>query len=122
MKRADDREEALFREARQRAKGPERKAFLDGACADDQGLRARLEALLQAHESPDSFLEPLVAAPIGATVLLPPDEDLGTLIGRYKFLEKIGEGGFGAVYVAEQKEPVKRRVALKVIKLGMDTR
>jgi serine/threonine protein kinase len=51
-----------------------------------------------------------------------PDEALGQTLGRYKLLEKIGEGGFGAVYVAEQKEPVKRRVALKIIKLGMDTR
>jgi serine/threonine protein kinase len=51
-----------------------------------------------------------------------PDEVLGQALGRYKLLEKIGEGGFGVVYVAEQKEPVKRRVALKIIKLGMDTR
>ena len=51
-----------------------------------------------------------------------PDEALGQALGRYKLLEKIGEGGFGVVYVAEQKEPVKRRVALKIIKLGMDTR
>ena len=51
-----------------------------------------------------------------------PDEGLGQTLGRYKLLEKIGEGGFGVVYVAEQKEPVKRRVALKIIKLGMDTR
>src|SRR5579862_7667653 len=51
-----------------------------------------------------------------------PEEPLGQALGRYKLLEKIGEGGFGVVYVAEQKEPVKRRVALKIIKLGMDTR
>ena len=55
-------------------------------------------------------------------MVLPPEEGPGTLIGRYKTLEQIGEGGFGVVYVAEQREPVKRRVALKIIKLGMDTK
>ena len=122
MKPADDREEVLFRESLQRAKGPEREAFLNQACAGDAALHARLQSLLQAHENPDPFLEPLGPLPHNATVVLPPVEGVGTLIGRYKLLEKIGEGGFGFVYVAEQREPVKRRVALKIIKLGMDTR
>jgi eukaryotic-like serine/threonine-protein kinase len=122
MKPVDDREEVLFREALQRPVGPEREAYLDQACAGKEALRRRLAALLQAHENPDPFLEPLAAPPGGPTVLLPPEEGPGTLIGRYKLLEKIGEGGFGLVYVAEQREPVKRRVALKIIKLGMDTK
>ncbi len=122
MKPVDNREEVLFREALQRPKGPEREAFLDGACAGNQALRARLEAILQANESADPFLEPQGAPPGDATVLAPPQEGPGIVIGRYKILEKIGEGGFGVLYVAEQREPVKRRVALKIIKLGMDTR
>jgi serine/threonine protein kinase len=122
MKPADSREEALFQEALQRAKGPEREAFLDGVCMGNHALRALLEALLQAQESPDPLLESTVPPTGNATVLVAPPEGPGTLIGRYKLLERIGEGGFGAVYVAEQREPVKRRVALKVIKLGMDTK
>jgi len=122
MKPADDTEEVLFRESLKLAKGPERDAFLNQACSGDQALRRRLQALLQAHDSPDPFLEPLGSPSHNATVVLPPEEGAGTLIGRYKLLEKIGEGGFGVVYVAEQREPVKRRVALKIIKLGMDTR
>ncbi len=112
---AGNGEERLFREAIQKPSGPERQAFLDRACAGDPVLRARLGALVEAHENPAPFLE-------GATIALPSDEIPGTLVGHYKILEKIGEGGFGAVYVAEQREPVKRRVALKVIKQGMDTR
>jgi serine/threonine protein kinase/tetratricopeptide (TPR) repeat protein len=126
MKPADHSEEVLFREARQRTKGPEREAYLDQACAGNEALRRRLAALLQADESPDPFLEPQVGDLLGQIATRPaPDskvEEAGARIGRYKLLEKIGEGGCGVVYMAEQEEPIRRRVAFKVIKLGMDTK
>ncbi|MGO8931206.1 MAG: protein kinase domain-containing protein [Limisphaerales bacterium] len=126
MKPTDDREDVLFREARQRPRGPEREAHLDQACAGNEALRKRLAALLQADDSPDPFLEPQVADLLGKLTTGPaPDfkvEEAGARIGRYKLLEKIGEGGCGVVYMAEQEEPIRRRVAFKVIKLGMDTK
>jgi serine/threonine protein kinase/dienelactone hydrolase len=113
----------------------ERAAFLERECATNAGLRHRLEKLLQAHDEAGTFLaDPAVnVAPgsssaalsggLGETVILPAvTEKPGDLIGRYKLLQPIGEGGCGVVYMAEQEEPVRRRVALKVIKLGMDTR
>src|SRR5262245_32318559 len=98
-------------------KPAERAAFLAGACGSDHELRKKVETLLRASADAEGFME-------GATALAPTplSEGAGTVIGHYKLLEKIGEGGFGAVYVAEQHEPVKRRVALKIIKLGMDTK
>jgi len=124
VKPADDREEAVFLEALERPRGPERDAFLDQACAGDPPLRERLEALLQAHETSDLFLEPLAAPPDSVTgpPASPPEEGPGTLIGRYKLLQQIGEGGCGVVYMAEQQVPLRRRVAFKIIKLGMDTK
>jgi WD40 repeat protein/serine/threonine protein kinase len=123
---ASNREREIFLQALERETPSERAAFLDGACGRDTELRAAVEALL-AHHRPDSFLEePAVGA--GQTVQLdsvmaaPVTEQPGDRIGRYKLLQKIGEGGMGVVYMAEQEEPVRRRVALKIIKLGMDTK
>jgi serine/threonine protein kinase len=102
-----------------------RPAFLDAVCAGDPALRQRLEALLAAHQKADE-LPPSDASAARVTIELDlpdaEDEAVGKTIGRYKVLEKVGEGGCGVVYVAEQTEPVRRRVALKVIKLGMDTK
>ena len=118
------REELLFQLALTKP-ADERAEFLDRECRADATLRARLEALLAAHEQPD----PLLATkdePARPTIKLEltdaPDEAVGQTLGRYKLLERVGEGGCGVVYVAEQTEPVRRRVALNVIKLGMDTK
>ncbi|HEX5397846.1 MAG TPA: protein kinase [Verrucomicrobiae bacterium] len=119
-----NREELLFQLALMKP-ASERVAFLDRECGDDKALRARIEALLAAHEQSEGMLaEPAPAAKATMKLELAdtPDESIGQVIGRYKVLQKIGEGGCGAVYMAEQTEPVRRRVALKVIKLGMDTK
>ena len=105
----------------------ERATFLDGACLGDPALRARLEARLAATHDLAEALPPTRVEEARPTVKLDfmddrPDEAVGESFGRYKLLEKLGEGGFGAVWLAEQKEPVRRKVALKVIKLGMDTK
>jgi serine/threonine protein kinase len=125
MKPEPPREEALFQAASQLT-GSSRAAFLDQACADDSALRQRLDALLAANEATVGILGVELASEGPAPTLdLPepaPDEAVGQTLGRYKLREKLGEGGCGTVYVAEQTEPVRRRVALKVIKLGMDTR
>jgi hypothetical protein len=119
-----NREELLFQLALTKS-AEEWTEFLARECGDDNTLRVRLEALLAAHEQPDAALA--TAAPnIKATMKIEfadaPDEAVGQTLGRYKLLERVGEGGCGVVYVAEQTEPVRRRVALKVIKLGMDTK
>jgi serine/threonine protein kinase len=103
---------------------PEEQArYLDEACAGDTVLRQRVEDLLAKHSEPDGFMaEPAVQNAPTAASPDPVGEGPGTVIDRYKLLEKLGEGGFGTVYVAEQKEPVRRRLALKIIKPGMDTR
>ncbi len=104
----------------------DRPTFLDRACAGDAELRKRVESLLSAVDDAGGFMAEATA--IGAltsgsaTMADAPREQAGEQLGRYKLLQPIGEGGFGTVWMAEQREPVKRRVALKIIKLGMDTR
>jgi eukaryotic-like serine/threonine-protein kinase len=118
------REESLFQVAAA-LPAVDRAAFLDQECAANAPLRERLDALLAAHEQWDEALDDRDEANRPTVnVALPDLVDTvhGQTIGHYKLLEKIGEGGCGVVYVAEQTEPVRRRVALKIIKLGMDTR
>src|SRR6266446_5324781 len=134
MTNPPDREMAVFSAAR-RLPGTQHAAYLDEACAGDAALRQRVEDLLQAGEEAGAFLQQPASgaqrpseAPgppkAGATlpITLAPSEKAGDRIGRYKLLQQLGEGGCGVVYMAEQEQPVRRRVALKVIKLGMDTK
>src|SRR5256884_5713377 len=120
------REEALFTLAVE-TPAAERAAFLDRECSGDAELRQRIAALLGAHAKAGEFLTgPPAELPaktfVITTAMVPVTEKAGDRIGRYKLLQQIGEGGCGVVYMAEQEEPVRRRVALKVIKLGMDTK
>jgi eukaryotic-like serine/threonine-protein kinase len=122
-------EREIFLEALERSTPEERTAFLDAACANNPSLRAGVEALL-GHVREDRFLEnpviqrtekPAESAKDGATVLVG-EEKPGDQVGRYKLLQQIGEGGVGIVFMAEQVEPVRRRVAVKLLRPGMDTR
>ncbi len=128
------RERDIFIEALHRETPAERAAYLHDACAADADLRQRVERLLVEHESEKSFIldapaaadvnrgqaatDARVASRDPPTFLTPP----GTVIGRYKLLEPIGEGGCGTVFMAEQTSPVHRKVAMKIIKAGMDTK
>jgi eukaryotic-like serine/threonine-protein kinase len=120
-------EETIFTAALRCVTREERAAYLEQACAEDPALRQRMENLVRAYDQAGDFLEesPVQTEEFVRKDLRPmdfPAETPGLRIGRYKLLQKIGEGGCGVVYMAEQEEPVRRRVALKIIKLGMDTK
>lgn len=131
------REEDLFERARQLEGEAERKALLDRECAGDPALRASLEMLLAAERAGGRFFDEgrtavdvllteadvgAAADPGGAQGLEADGKMIGSQIGRYKLIDKLGEGGWGTVYLAEQQEPVHRQVALKIVRLGMETR
>ncbi len=111
---------AIFFEALDCEGADEVRRFLDQACGTDPALRARVEELLRAHQDAGAFLGG--AEQHDVTRDQPGAERPGTIIGPYKLLEQIGEGGFGLVFMAEQQQPVRRKVALKILKPGMDTR
>src|SRR5271170_5135004 len=122
MKDPTNRDVAVFTEALQ-LPASERPAYLDAACGNDGELRRKVEALINSHDRIGNFLEespPGISQPVKRVSSV--GEKPGDRIGHFKLLQQIGEGGCGVVFMAEQMEPVKRRVALKVIKLGMDTR
>src|SRR4029450_12571995 len=122
-------DEEIFHEALAR-KPADRAAYLDRACAGDPAVRASVEALLRADGGASGFMArpaPGVTgafdpAPGGETAAVLPGECVGTQIGPYKLLQQIGEGGMGTVYMAEQSRPIQRKVALKIIKAGMDSK
>ncbi|HWY77097.1 MAG TPA: serine/threonine-protein kinase, partial [Verrucomicrobiae bacterium] len=108
----------ILSQALLKKRSAEREQYLAAACEGQPELRQQVESLLEAHEQAGAFLGQTVQLTASKFVV----ETTGSMIGRYKVLQQIGEGGCGVVYMAEQQEPVRRRVALKVIKLGMDTR
>jgi serine/threonine protein kinase/WD40 repeat protein len=114
--------ESILAAAVEMSSEAERRQFVDQACAGDTALKRRLEELIENHFQAGNFLES-PAAHLVATADEPSvSERPGCVIGPYKLLEQIGEGGFGVVFMAEQQQPVRRKVALKVLKPGMDTR
>src|SRR5262249_46935976 len=100
----------------------ERAAYVDRACGDDSALRAEVEGLLDAHRQPAGFMARPAPALVATADSPPAAEAPGAAVGPYRLLEQIGEGGMGLVFVAEQTRPVRRKVALKVIKPGMDSK
>ena len=116
-------ERDIFLEALEMASPEARAAYLQGACGRDVPLRRKVEELLNEHFSNDGLLSgPALDGVRPGLTEISVEQAPAQMIGRYKLLEKLGEGGFGEVWMAEQREPVKRRVALKIIKLGMDSR
>jgi tetratricopeptide (TPR) repeat protein len=124
MSESSEREEQIFAEALALPAG-ERQRFIDESCRGDDDLRKRIEALILAHDSAGRFMAGRPAEDLAVNESPSAHaiaDGSGKYIGRYKLLQKLGEGGCGIVWMAEQAEPVRRRIALKVIKLGMDTK
>src|SRR5690242_2172181 len=123
MPSTPDRIKAIFLEAVENCAPDQWEAYLEKACGGDAELQNRVKILLQAHLGEDSLLDEPASGANSPTIDIPTvAERPETQIGPYKLLQQIGEGGMGTVFMAEQQEPVRRVVALKIIKPGMDTR
>ena len=122
-----DRVESVFHEALQRSDSEEREKYVAEACSGDEAMRRKVCRLLQGHiQAGTGFLRQssllqAAAEALEAELSSLASEEPGERMGSYKLIEKLGEGGFGVVWMAEQEQPVRRRVALKIIKIGMDT-
>ena len=114
----------IFLRASEIEEASERAAYLDTACGDDVDLRAKVDSLLTTLESYESNDGTDVGddATVDRSNVATAGGQVGKMIGAYKLLQQIGEGGFGVVYMAEQVEPIRRKVALKIVKPGMDTK
>ncbi len=118
MSNEQDKLDLIFSEALAKGSEDERQRYLAQACGADVELRGQVDSLLAAHAAAGDFLKQSVISPSGGQI----GEGPGSVIGRYKLLQQIGEGGFGVIFMAEQQEPVRRMVALKILKAGMDTK
>jgi eukaryotic-like serine/threonine-protein kinase len=123
-----NRKKEIFLKAIEFSSPVEQALFLAQSCGEDASLRAQVEAMLQAHAAPGSFLEkPAAALPVTTDQQPSHSEETqsvelpGSRVGPYKLLQQLGEGGMGVVFMAEQEEPIQRKVALKLIKPGMDS-
>src|SRR5262245_26713084 len=114
--------EAIFHAARDIPDPDHRREYVREACGGDETRVAHVEALLAAADAPDSLLDRPAGSDPAATIDQPTTQSPGTVIGPYKLIEQVGEGCMGAVWMAQQTEPVRRLVAVKVIKAGMDSR
>jgi tetratricopeptide (TPR) repeat protein len=115
-------EEAIFHIARRIGDHQLRADYLEQVCGDNTALLTRMQALLEVHEKESEFLRSRGPEPTATLDAAPITEAPGTEIGRYRLMEQIGEGGMGVVFVAEQRQPLRRKVALKVIKPGLDSK
>src|SRR5205085_2176104 len=122
MTNPESKAKSIFLNAAEMASATERQAYVAAQCGEDAALRREVEELLHHHGALGAFLETPGPTPVATLAPPAPAECPGTVIGPYKLLQQIGEGGMGAVYMAEQTTPVQRKVALKLIKSGMNSR